>query len=65
MPAKKKTKFMTNSHAIAAELKRVCKGEHEHQQLLSGRAAEAARYPKGLCEAICRGLREEIKWEKV
>ena len=54
MPAKKKTTFMTNSQAIAAELKRVCDGKHEHQQLLSGRAAEAARYPKGLCEAICK-----------
>ena len=52
---------MTDSQAIA--LKRVCQGHHEHQQLLSGRAGEASRYPKGLCDAICRGLREEIKWE--
>ena len=62
MPAQKKTRLMTNSQAIAEELSRKCPGKHQHQQLLGGRAAEAARYPKGLCEAICRGVREEKRW---
>ena len=49
------TKFMTNSRAMGNELKRRCDGSLEHQQLLDGWAAKAARYPEGLCRAICRG----------
>ena len=48
VPAKKKTRFMTNSQAIAEELNKKCDRTHEHQHLMSGRAADAARYPKGL-----------------
>ena len=32
---------------------------HVHQPLLDGRAKSAARYPEGLCRAICRGLVKE------
>ena len=46
MPAKKKTRFMTNSQAIAEELGKNCEGGHQHQQLVGGRAADAARCPK-------------------
>ena len=60
-PARKKTKFMTNSPCIARELQRKCDGKHVHQPLVGGRAAGAARYPKGLCNAICRGLMEEMR----
>ena len=48
-PARKKTRFMTNSQAIAEELNKKCQGEHQHQQLLGGRAAEAARCTRKVC----------------
>ena len=54
--AKKPTIFMTNSRAMGRELERKCNGAHEHQPLLDGRASAAARYPQGLCRAICRGI---------
>ncbi len=57
-PARKPTKFMTNSVMIARELNLRCQNDHEHVQLMSGRAGPAARYPKGLCEAICMGVGE-------
>ncbi len=50
---------MTNSRAVGKELKKRCDGSHEHQPLVDGRAKDAARYPKRLCQAICRGLRKE------
>ena len=52
---------MTNSDEIARELQKRCDGKHEHQQLISGRAGPAARYPEGLCRAICIGLAKELK----
>ena len=61
MSAKKPTRFMTNSTHIAAKLGRVCDHSHEHQELIDGRAKYAARYPVGLCRAICEGLLEEIR----
>ena len=61
--AKKPIKFMTNSTALGRELSRKCDGTHEHQQLVDGRASEAARYPPGLCKALCRGIVEEKEAE--
>ena len=59
VPARKPTKFMTNSRAVGAELKVRCNHRHEHQPLVDGRAKAAARYPPALCRAICRGLMKE------
>ena len=59
VPAKKPSRFMTNSRAIARELSRRCNGQHSHQPLVDGRAKDAAMYPDGLCRAICRGLVKE------
>ena len=59
VPAKKPTKFMTNSRAVGKELSRKCDKGHEHQPLVDGRAKDAARYTPELCRAICRGLRKE------
>ena len=59
--ARKRTKFMTNSWWIAQELQRRCDGQHEHVQLLGGRAAQTARYTPELCKAVCRGLMREKK----
>ena len=57
--AKKPTKFMTNSWEIGRELQKRCDGQHNHQELINGRAQWAARYPPGLCRAICKGLLRE------
>ena len=40
--AKKPTRFMTNSRSIGHELRRKCDGSHPHQQLVDGRAKDAA-----------------------
>ena len=58
-PARKPTKFMTNSRALGRELAGKCPGMHKHQNLLDGRAVHAARYPEELCKAICRGIIRE------
>ena len=50
---------MTNSHYIARQLEKSCAGTHEHQALTGGRAD--ARYPQGLCQAICKGLVDELR----
>ena len=36
--AKKPTKFLTNSIEIGKQIQRRCKGDHEHQELINGRA---------------------------
>ena len=59
MFAKKPTRFMTNSQVLGRELSRKCDKSHGHQPLLDGRAKDAARYPPGLCRAICRGISKE------
>ena len=46
----------TNSRALANELRKKCDGSYAHQQLVDGRASAAAKYPTGLCRAICRGI---------
>ena len=52
---------MTNSGPLARELNKRCDRTHEHQPLVGGRAASAARYPDGLCRAICKGLMNDQK----
>ena len=55
-PAKKPTRFLTNSRNLVKELSRRCDRQHVHQPLMQSRAAAAARYPEPLCRAICEGL---------
>ncbi len=62
--AKKPTKFLTNSPEIARELGWRCQGGHCHVPLVGGRAAAAAEYPRGLCEAIVRGLIRQKKLDE-
>ena len=52
---------MTTSPCIAEELSKRCKGEHVRQQLIDGRAKDAAIYPEPLCRAICIGLIRELE----
>ena len=63
MPARKRTKFMTNSTEIANELSWKCPKDHLYQASVGERAHKAAVYPDGLCEAICRGLKKAIQNE--
>ena len=42
---------------MLSQLSLLCKGDHAHQPLLAGRAAEAAFYPLGLYNAILKGMR--------
>ena len=58
---KKPTSFMTSSRRVAEQLARLCKGDHDHVHLMSGRAAGAQVYPRRLCEAMLRGLRARGK----
>ena len=55
------TRFMSNSPEILSELTRKCDEQHRHQQLLGSRARPAARYPEGLCRAICIGLMKGLR----
>ena len=59
-PALKPTRFASNSQAILEELSLRCAGGHDHVHLHEGRAAAAARYPDGLCKAVCRGLKKQL-----
>ena len=56
MPAKKPTKWMTNSIWMIDALRGDCDGSHKHQHLLGGRAAAAAFYPQQLLRAILKGM---------
>ena len=61
-PVKKPTRFMSNSSLILQELDKQCLGCPRHADLQGGgRAAQAAIYPKGLCQAVCRGVRRQLK----
>ena len=60
-PVLKPIRFLSNSMATFAELDRRCPGCSRHVQLLSGRAAKAAIYPRALCQAVCRGLKTQME----
>ena len=60
-PILKPTRFMSNSLAMLKRLSKVCKGDHQHQALLGGRAAAAAFYPLPLLRAILQGVADTTK----
>jgi hypothetical protein len=68
---RKETLWLTNSEAIANELRGVCDNVlhgqeiHWHVKLIGGQRAKAAQvYPKALVEAILRGLQKEVRRTK-
>ena len=61
VPVKKPTRFITNSWCIGESLDRKCQCQVPHGSLLGGRAAAAAIYPDKLCDAICKGIANQIK----
>eukprot|EP00973_Karenia_brevis_P085860 11909650-Karenia_brevis.AAC.1 len=48
LPAQKATGCMTNSPCVAAQASVLCDKKRIHQQLISGRAKAAERYPRKL-----------------
>ena len=64
IPAKKPTKFMSNSRDILRELSMRCDGSHQHQQLEGCRAEKAAEYPKASCGATRRGLITQLEYAR-
>ena len=64
--AREATNFMTNSPCVAARCQRRCPNRHghavhRHMQLIGSKTKDAQIYPKGLCRAICEGLRDQLK----
>ena len=64
-PAKKPTRWASSSTSMLARLSSRCKGGHEHQHLIGGRAANAAFYPPELITDILRGMRDTADAEYV
>ena len=58
MPAKKATRWASTSPQMLSRLSRRCPGDHVHQHLIGGRAADAAFYPPELITDILRGMRD-------
>ena len=63
-PAKKATRFMTNSVHMSRQLCKVCDGSHIHQHLIGGRCAAAAFYPMPLVRAILSGMRDQSEHDR-
>ena len=61
----KLTKFVTNAPEVASEFKLSCDQSHGRQELRGGlRYERAGIYPRGLCEAICRGFRRQVQFDQ-
>ena len=56
VPAKKPTRWMSNSPEMLEMLCRQCDKSHAHQHLVGGRAAAASFYPPQLLRAILQGM---------
>ena len=63
VPAKKPTRWATTSDQMISRLSKRCSGQHQHQPLLGGRAADAAFYPLPLITEILRGIRDTTDFE--
>ena len=64
MPAKKPTRWMSSSPHMLQRLSRRCTGNHEHQQLVGGRAKAAEDYSLDLISEILRGMRDTSDHEE-
>jgi hypothetical protein len=69
VPARKRTRVLTNSGHIAAALRYYqCQGGHKHRHLDGGRARACEQYPEEFSELIVRGLKQELEdreWAKM
>ena len=59
-PVLKPTRWLSNSPYLLHALNRRCNHEHEHTNLIRGRARKAQVYPHRLCTSILRGLRRQL-----
>ena len=50
---------------MASQLQRRCLKDHKHQQLVGGRCANAAFYPKGLVRAILKGIGMQMEEDRI
>ena len=68
VPAKKRTRVLTNSHAVHTLLREAqCNGQHWHMVLLDGKAGPCQEYPEKFCRLICEGIRRELdtlEWKR-
>ena len=58
-----------NSPCIASQLQQRCAGKHtreakRHASLFDGRSAQAHIYPEVLCDATCKGTKEQIAYDR-
>ena len=60
-PVNKPTLSSFKSVAMLRQLDRQCLGCERHVQLLGGKAAAAAIYPKGRCKAVCVGVKHQME----
>ncbi len=73
-PIKKPSGFMTNSPSIANALDVQCQRRAgtcsrpsggKHHPCAGRHAREAAKYPRGLCRAILKGIRDQLRADKL
>ena len=56
-PAYKPTSVLTNHPSLAEVPQEKCTGDHRHAQLIGkGACSRAACYPRGLCNAVVKGI---------
>ena len=58
------TGLLTNSACAATMLSRRCLEDHEHVHLLNGRARNAQEYPMKLCQAICKAILQQQRYDE-
>ena len=63
-PVFKPVRFPPNCPGILREPARKCPRDHQHVNLVGGRAAGAAIYLPGPCRAICRGVAAQLHGDK-
>ena len=60
-PAKKLTRWLTNSPCLDEKLEKQCPGTHRHEPLVGGRPKAAQLYPPNLCAAIVAEFAEQLR----
>ena len=63
-PVKKNTRWVSSSNALLERLKARCPGDHEHANLLDGRAKKVVIYPERRCTEILKGMRDTMIQEQ-
>ena len=64
MPAKKPTRWASSSPHMLKRLSKRCSKDHDHQQLVGGRAKACENYAPELITEILRGIRDTADHEE-